>query len=130
MRKTSFQFKAVCLVVATVSAQVFAGANLIQNGTFEGSAAQHKWGGYWDSKGFYCPGWKFEGLSGIAKSDGVWVAEKYSVGRYAMFLQPWKDAAVSQVIPVLPPGDYRLSFNYVARPNHPGNTQIWLGTKN
>ncbi len=114
---------------AAVSAHVFAGANLIQNGTFEGSAAQHKWGGYWDSKGFSCPGWKFEGLSGIAKSDGVWVAEKFSVGRYAMFLQPWKDAAVSQVIPVLPSGDYRLSFNYVARPNHPGNTQIWLGTK-
>ena len=129
MRKTSFQFKAVCLVVAAVSVQVFAGANLIRNGTFEGTATQHKWGGYWDSKGFYCPGWKFEGLSGIAKSDGVWVAEKYSVGRYAMFLQPWKDAAVSQVIPSLPPGDYRLSFNYVARPNHPGNTQIWLGTK-
>ena len=129
MRKTSFQFKAVCLVVATVSVQVFAGANLIRNGTFEGSATQHKWGGYWDSKGFSCPGWKFEGLSGIAKSDGVWVAEKFSVGRYAMFLQPWKDATVSQVIPILPPGDYRLSFNYVARPNHPGNTQIWLGTK-
>ena len=112
---------------AAVSAQVFAGANLIRNGTFEGSATQHKWGGYWDSKGFSCPGWKFEGLSGIAKSDGVWVAEKFSVGRYAMFLQPWKDATVSQVIPILPPGDYRLSFNYVARPNHPGNTQIWLG---
>ena len=32
MRKTSFQFKAVCLVVAAVSAQVFAGANLIRNG--------------------------------------------------------------------------------------------------
>ena len=129
MRKTSFQFKAVCLVVATVSAQVFAGANLIQNGTFEGTATQHKWGGYWDSNGFSCPGWKFEGLSGIAKSDGVWVAEKFSVGRYAMFLQPWKDVTVSQVIPSLPPGDYRLSFNYVARPNYPGNTQIWLGTK-
>ena len=127
MRKISFQFKVICLVGATVSVQVFAGANLIQNGTFEGTATQHKWGGYWDSKEFSCPGWKFEGLSGIAKSDGVWVAEKFSVGKYAMFLQPWKDAAVSQVIPVLSPGDYRLSFNYVARPNHPGNTQIWLG---
>ena len=122
--------KAVCLAaVAVVSVQVFAGANLIRNGTFEGSATQHKWGGYWDSKGFSCPGWKFDGLSGIAKSDGVWVAEKFSVGRYAMFLQPWQDVTVSQVIPVLPPGDYRLSFNYVARPNHPGNTQIWLGTR-
>ena len=59
----------------------------------------------------------------------MWVAEKFSVGRYAMFLQPWKDVTVSQVISDLPPGDYRLSFNYMARPNHPGNTQIWLGTK-
>ncbi len=58
----------------------------------------------------------------VSKSQYIWV-------KNAMFLQPWKDATVSQVIPVLPPGDYRLSFNYVARPNHPGNTQIWLGTK-
>ena len=82
MRKISYQFKGICLTaVAAVSVQVFAGANLIQNGTFEGTATQHKWGWYWDSNGFSCPWWKFEGISGIAKSDGVWVAEKFSVGR-------------------------------------------------
>ena len=117
----------LCALVMLVARTGVAGENLVQNGTFEGRATQHAWGGYWDSEGFSCPGWKFEGLSGLAKSDGVWVTENLSVGEYAMILQPWKDAAASQVIPYLPAGDYRLSFNYTARPRFPGKAQVWLG---
>ena len=117
----------LCALVMLVARTGVAGENLVQNGTFEGRATQHAWGGYWDSEGFSCPGWKFEGLSGLAKSDGVWVTENLSVGEYAMILQPWKDAAASQVIPCLPAGDYRLSFNYTARPRFPGKAQVWLG---
>lgn len=110
---------------------VFAGENLIQNGTFEGAASAAGWGGYANSGGFSCAHWTFHqpDRSGLAKPNGTWMTSGLAVGDYACFLQAsTKDVTVSQTIPSVPAGNYRLTFKYTARPGYnPGVVEAWLG---
>ncbi|MBO4286950.1 MAG: hypothetical protein J5985_02155 [Kiritimatiellae bacterium] len=115
---------AICVAVPSVS---FAGANLIQNGTFEGTATDKTWGAYASagSSKFSCANWDFvnPARAGLGKPDGTWVAKGLAVGTYALFMQTGSgEVIVRQSLGSLSAGTYRVSLSYTARPSHTGAT--------
>lgn len=103
-----------------------AGENLIVNGDFEGGAATDQgWGSYANKGGFSNPGWASDTPEsiGLGIPNGTWVnaACTGGVGLYSLFLQSNAlDAEAHQTFSVPEAGAYRLSFNYMARPQHSG----------
>ena len=110
-----------------------AGENLIKNGDFEaGTATNQAWGSYADKAGFSNPNWESDTLSrvGLGRPDGTWVnsANAGGVGDFALFLQTTTaDSEAHQTFSVPEAGAYRLSFSYMARPQHSGiSTEVRL----
>ena len=136
--------------VLSAAVAAHAGANLIKNGTFEGTATQANWGAYAtaaniSSGKFRCDNWTFynssdggvtktESTAGLGKAASTWTAMTAAqVGTYALFVQSSTgsgssvNAYVEQGLGVLTVGVYRVTFTYAVRASgNPVTTYIEL----
>ncbi len=123
--KTSSFARVVAFVLAGAAGAAFAGANLIKNGTFEGTGSQSTWGAYANHSTFSCADWTFDrtNRAGLGKPDGTWITKGLAVGTFGLFLQTGSgEVIVRQPLGTLSAGTYRVSFSYTARPSHVGVT--------
>ena len=131
---------AAVLFAAMAPLASFAGANLIKNGTFEGTATQNSsWGAYAtaaniSSGKFRCDNWTFynssnggvtktDSTAGLGKSGSTWAPNitTQQAGPFVLFIQSSStsgssvNAYVEQELGVLTVGVYRVTFTYAVR---------------
>ena len=143
---------AAALFAAMAPLAAFAGANLIKNGTFEGTATQNSsWGAYAtaaniSSGKFRCDNWTFynssnggvtktDSTAGLGKSGSTWAPNitTQQAGPFVLFIQSSStsgssvNAYVEQSLGVLTVGVYRVTFTYAVRASgNPVTTYIEL----
>ena len=138
--------------VLSAAIAAHAGANLIKNGTFEGTATQNSsWGAYAtaaniSSGKFRCDNWTFynssnggvtktDSTAGLGKSGSTWAPNitTQQAGPFVLFIQSSStsgssvNAYVEQSLGVLTVGVYRVTFTYAVRASgNPVTTYIEL----
>ena len=138
--------------VLSAAITAHAGANLIKNGTFEGTATQNSsWGAYAtaaniSSGKFRCDNWTFynssnggvtktDSTAGLGKSGSTWAPNitTQQAGPFVLFIQSSStsgssvNAYVEQSLGVLTVGVYRVTFTYAVRASgNPVTTYIEL----
>lgn len=138
--------------VLSAAITAHAGANLIKNGTFEGTATQNSsWGAYAtaaniSSGKFRCDNWTFynstdggvtktDSTAGLGKSGSTWAPNitTQQAGPFVLFIQSSStsgssvNAYVEQSLGVLTVGVYRVTFTYAVRASgYPVTTYIEL----
>lgn len=124
-------------LVLSAAIAAHAGANLIKNGTFEGTGSQNaSWGAYATHSSFSCSNWEFYNsddggatklgsTAGLCKPSSTWTdMTAAQIGSFALFIQASvnvnapRTAYVEQSIGELPASVYRIGFKYATRPKN------------
>ncbi len=143
--------RAWLVATAFAVAQVFAGGNLILNGTFDdvtvpsSGSGTGTWGAYSYAPNFQCANWEFYNLNGTTRAQSsaglcvpssTWTAMTAAqIGSYGLFVQSSKtsgasiSAIVEQHIGQMPDGIYRVEFLYATRPSN-GNLPTYVEFSN
>jgi hypothetical protein len=107
----------------SASASIQVGDNLVKNGSFDECDYTLIYGNWGDvqSNGHEIPFWTVTNPSqtGLAASGSPWAASSYDVGKFALYYQRHQTEThtISQKIVVKQGGLYKISFEYMDRPN-------------